>query len=52
MKFGHFDDARKEYVITTPRTPLPWINYLGSEDFFSLVSNSVLPSYINLFLKK
>ena len=33
MKFGHFDDARKEYVITTPRTPLPWINYLGSEDF-------------------
>ena len=39
MKFGHFDDARKEYVITTPRTPLPWINYLGSEDFFSLVSN-------------
>ena len=40
MKFGHFDDARKEYVITTPRTPLPWINYLGSEDFFSLVSNT------------
>jgi len=38
MKFGHFDDARKEYVITTPQTPLPWINYLGSEDFFSLVS--------------
>ena len=40
MKFGHFDDERKEYVITTPRTPLPWINYLGSEDFFSLVSNT------------
>lgn len=40
MKFGHFDDARKEYVITTPQTPLPWINYLGSEDFFSLVSNT------------
>ena len=32
MKFGHFDDQNKEYVITTPRTPLPWINYLGSED--------------------
>ncbi len=31
---------RREYVITTPRTPLPWINYLGSEDFFSLVSNT------------
>ena len=40
MRFGHFDDARREYVIYTPRTPLPWINYLGSEDFFSLVSNT------------
>ena len=40
MKFGHFDDQNKEYVITTPQTPLPWINYLGSEDFFSLVSNT------------
>ena len=36
MKFGHFDDDAREYVITTPRTPLPWINYLGSEAFFSL----------------
>ena len=41
MKFGYFDDRNKEYVITTPQTPLPWINYLGSEDFFSLVSNTV-----------
>ncbi len=40
MQFGHFDDARREYVITTPRTPLPWINYLGSEDFFALLSNT------------
>ena len=40
MKFGHFDDAQKEYVITSPRTPLPWINYLGCENFFSLVSNT------------
>ncbi|MBR5430307.1 MAG: glycosyl transferase [Firmicutes bacterium] len=40
MRFGHFDDARKEYVITTPRTPLPWINYLGCEEFFALVSNT------------
>ena len=40
MKFGHFDDANKEYVISTPRTPLPWINYLGSQDFFSLISNT------------
>ena len=40
MKFGYFDDADREYVITTPKTPLPWINYLGCEDFFSLVSNT------------
>ncbi|MGA2451452.1 MAG: glycosyl transferase [Polyangiaceae bacterium] len=39
MRFGHFDDARREYVITTPRTPYPWINYLGSEQFFSLISH-------------
>ncbi|MGN0363134.1 MAG: GH36-type glycosyl hydrolase domain-containing protein [Bilifractor sp.] len=40
MKFGHFDDVNREYVIETPRTPLPWINYLGSQDFFSLISNT------------
>jgi cellobiose phosphorylase len=40
MKFGHFDDQRREYVITNPRTPWPWINYLGNEDFFSLISNT------------
>ncbi len=40
MKFGFFDDANKEYVITTPKTPLPWINYLGCNDFFSLISNT------------
>ena len=40
MQFGYFDDARREYVIDTPRTPLPWINYLGSEAFFTLVSNT------------
>ena len=40
MKYGHFDDAAREYVIDTPRTPLPWINYLGSTDFFSLISNT------------
>jgi cellobiose phosphorylase len=40
MKYGYFDDAAREYVITSPRTPLPWINYLGSEDFFSLISNT------------
>ncbi|MCI2050026.1 MAG: glycosyl transferase [Lachnospiraceae bacterium] len=41
MKFGYFDDASQEYVITTPRTPLPWINYLGNKDFFSLISNTM-----------
>lgn len=40
MKFGHFDDANREYVITTPLTPYPWINYLGNEKFFSLISNT------------
>ncbi|MBR8534122.1 glycosyl transferase [Carboxylicivirga sediminis] len=40
MKYGYFDDERREYVITNPQTPWPWINYLGNEDFFSLVSNS------------
>ena len=40
MKFGYFDDANKEYVITTPKTPLPWINYLGCNEFFSLISNT------------
>src|SRR5260221_12394195 len=39
MRFGHFDDANKEYVITTPNTSYPWINYLGSENFFSLISH-------------
>ena len=40
MKYGHFDDAKREYVIERPDTPLPWINYLGSEQFFGLVSNT------------
>lgn len=40
MQFGYFDDARKEYVITTPQTPYPWINYLGSENFFALISQT------------
>ena len=36
MKYGYFDDKAKEYVITTPHTPLPWINYLGSNDFLMI----------------
>lgn len=40
MKYGYFNDADREYVITRPDTPYPWINYLGSEDFFSLMSNT------------
>lgn len=39
-QYGHFDDAHREYVITNPKTPFPWINYLGNEDFFGLISNS------------
>jgi cellobiose phosphorylase len=40
MKYGRFDDQRREYVIERPDTPLPWINYLGSEQFFGLISNT------------
>ncbi len=40
MKYGYFDDSNREYVITTPKTPLPWINYLGNKEFFSLISNT------------
>ena len=40
MRYGSFDDKNREYVITRPDTPLPWINYLGSEDYFGLVSNT------------
>ncbi|MFV0286276.1 MAG: GH36-type glycosyl hydrolase domain-containing protein [Demequina sp.] len=40
MQFGHFDDEAREYVITTPHTPYPWINYLGAQDFFGLVSHT------------
>lgn len=40
VQYGHFDDAHREYVITNPKTPFPWINYLGNEDFFGLISNT------------
>jgi cellobiose phosphorylase len=40
MRYGYFDDARREYVITRPDTPLPWINYLGSEEYFGIISNT------------
>ena len=40
MRYGHFDDDHREYVITRPDTPLPWINYLGSDDYFGIISNT------------
>ena len=40
MRFGFFDDQSREYVITRPDTPLPWINYLGTDTFFGLISNT------------
>ena len=40
MRYGHFDDKNREYVINRPDTPLPWINYLGTEDYFGLISNT------------
>jgi len=38
--YGHFDDASREYIITRPDTPLPWLNYLGQDEFFGLCSNT------------
>ena len=49
MNFGYFDDTNKEYVITTPQTPLPWINYLGCESFFRLYQAT--PAAAMLFIK-
>jgi cellobiose phosphorylase len=40
MKYGHFDDINKEYIINTPHTPLPWINYLGEDGMFGIISNT------------
>ena len=40
MQYGYFDDQRREYVITQPDTPLPWINYLGCQEYFGLISNT------------
>ena len=40
MEYGHFDDSAREFVITDPATPWPWINYLGTENFFSLISGT------------
>jgi hypothetical protein len=40
MRYGYFDDLQREYVITQPDTPLPWLNYLGCEDYFGLISNT------------
>ena len=40
MQYGYFDDQNQEYVITQPDTPLPWINYLGSDRYFALISNT------------
>ena len=40
MRFGHFDDKNREYVITQPDTPLPWINYLGCQAYFGIISNT------------
>jgi cellobiose phosphorylase len=38
--FGYFDDQSFEYVITNPHTPTPWINYLGNDGFYGLISNT------------
>jgi cellobiose phosphorylase len=40
LRYGHFDDARREYVVTGPSTPLPWVNYIGTEAYFGMISNT------------
>ncbi len=40
MQYGHFDDAKREYVITNPRTPMPWANYLGSPEYGAIVTQN------------
>src|SRR5210317_488661 len=40
MKYGYFDDDNREYVITDPQTPYPWINYLGTGAFVSIITNT------------
>jgi cellobiose phosphorylase len=38
--YGHFDDGAREYVVTRPDTPLPWLNYLGQDELFGLCTNT------------
>jgi len=40
MQYGYFDDHSREYVITRPDTPLPWINYLGCQEYFGIISHT------------
>ena len=40
MKYGYYDNENKEYVITRPDTPAPWMNYLGNGQFSSIISNN------------
>ena len=44
MKYGYFDESKKEYVITRPDTPAPWVNYLGSPEYGAIVSNNASSS--------
>jgi cellobiose phosphorylase len=40
VRYGYFDDANREYVVQDPATPTPWVNYLGTEDYFGIISNT------------
>ncbi len=53
MQYGHFDDHQREYIITEPQTPHPWINYPGMEDSFTIISNTalLLPNIILILAK-
>lgn len=40
MLYGYFDDEKREYVITNPRTPVKWINYIGTLAFGGFVDHT------------
>ncbi len=39
-KYGYFDDANREYVITDPKTPVKWVNYVGTLKFGGIVDHT------------
>ncbi|MBN1960150.1 MAG: glycosyl transferase family 36 [Deltaproteobacteria bacterium] len=38
--YGYYDAPNREFVITRPDTPTPWINYLGEGQYGGIISNT------------